>query len=56
MHPAPAAKPQFVDRHRWQPNDLVFWDNRSLMHLAAGTSAALRRKLHRTTVVGDTPF
>ncbi|MEC5409291.1 TauD/TfdA family dioxygenase [Paraburkholderia sp. MPAMCS5] len=43
-------------RHRWQPHDLVFWDNRSLMHLAAGTPDNLRRKLYRTTIEGDTPF
>jgi taurine dioxygenase len=45
-----------VYRHQWQPHDLVFWDNRSLMHLAAGTPDHLRRRLNRTTVVGDTPF
>jgi taurine dioxygenase len=43
-------------RHRWQPHDMVFWDNRSLMHLAAGTPDHLRRKLYRTTIEGDTPF
>jgi taurine dioxygenase len=52
---AHSVKPEFVLRHHWQPHDLVFWDNRSLMHLAAGTPDHLRRKLFRTTVVGDTP-
>ncbi len=52
---AHSVKPEFVYRHRWQPHDLVFWDNRSLMHLAAGTPDHLRRKLFRTTVVGDLP-
>lgn len=52
---AHSVRPEFVYRHRWQPHDLVFWDNRSLMHLAAGTPDHLRRKLHRTTVAGDTP-
>jgi taurine dioxygenase len=46
----------FVYRHRWKPHDLVFWDNRSLLHLAAGTPEHLRRKLYRTTVEGDLPF
>lgn len=45
-----------VYRHRWQPHDLVFWDNRSLIHLAAGCPAHLRRKLYRTTIQGDAPF
>lgn len=51
-----SVRPEFVYRHRWQPRDLVFWDNRSLMHLAAGTPAHLRRKLYRTTIEGDVPF
>jgi taurine dioxygenase len=53
---AHSVKPEFIYRHQWKPHDLVFWDNRSLMHLAAGTPDHLRRKLFRTTVQGDTPF
>lgn len=52
---AHSIRPEFVMRHRWRPHDLVFWDNRSLMHLAAGTPDHLRRRLYRTTVVGDEP-
>ena len=47
---------QHIYRHQWQPHDLVFWDNRSLIHLAAGCPAHLRRKLYRTTIQGDAPF
>ena len=47
---------QNIYRHQWQPNDMVFWDNRSLIHLAAGCPAHLRRKLYRTTIQGDAPF
>ncbi|WP_423914518.1 TauD/TfdA dioxygenase family protein [Caballeronia sp.] len=43
-------------RHVWREHDLVFWDNRSLMHLAAGTPDHLRRKMYRTTIEGDKPF
>ena len=50
------TRPEFVYRHRWQPGDMVFWDNRSLMHLAAGTPDHLRRRLNRTTIEGDAPF
>jgi taurine dioxygenase len=50
------VRPQFVYRHRWQPHDMVFWDNRSVQHLAAGTPEHLRRKLYRTTIEGDRPF
>ncbi|MBT2302626.1 TauD/TfdA family dioxygenase [Variovorax paradoxus] len=53
---AHSVKPEYVYRHRWAPHDLVFWDNRSLMHLAAGTPDELRRKLYRTTIEGDLPF
>lgn len=51
-----SIKPEHVYRHRWQPHDMVFWDNRSVMHLAAGTPDHLRRKLYRTTIEGDAPF
>jgi len=47
---------QNIYRHQWQPHDLVFWDNRSLIHLATGCRAHLRRKLFRTTIQGDAPF
>ena len=47
---------QNLYRHQWQPHDLVFWDNRSLIHLATGCPSHLRRKLYRTTIQGDAPF
>ncbi|MFD4836279.1 TauD/TfdA dioxygenase family protein [Achromobacter sp. NPDC058515] len=53
---AHSIRPEHIYRHRWQPQDLVFWDNRSLIHLAGGTPDHLRRKLYRTTIEGDTPF
>ena len=51
-----STRDAFVYRHRWQPGDMVFWDNRSLMHLAAGTPDHLRRRLNRTTIEGDAPY
>lgn len=42
-----------IYRHRWQPHDIVFWDNRSVLHLAAGTPDHIRRKLYRTTIEGS---
>jgi taurine dioxygenase len=53
---ARSTRDALVYRHRWQPHDLVFWDNRSLMHLAAGTPDHLRRRMHRTTIEGDAPY
>ena len=29
-----ATSSRFLYRHRWQPGDLVIWDNRSLLHRA----------------------
>jgi taurine dioxygenase len=47
---------EFVYRHQWQPGDMVFWDNRSTMHLATPFPQDQRRKLYRTTIEGDVPF
>lgn len=47
---------KYIYRHKWQENDLIFWDNRSLIHLAAGTPDEFPRKLYRTTIEGDKPF
>ncbi|MES2946772.1 MAG: TauD/TfdA family dioxygenase [Pseudomonadota bacterium] len=51
-----ASREGLIYRHVWQPHDLVFWDNRSVTHLAGGTPDHLRRKLYRTTIEGDVPF
>ncbi|MBX8474069.1 TauD/TfdA family dioxygenase [Pseudomonas cichorii] len=53
---AHSVRPEHIYRHQWQPNDMVFWDNRSLIHLAAGCPTHLRRKLYRTTIQGNAPF
>ncbi|WP_066741347.1 TauD/TfdA family dioxygenase [Cupriavidus sp. D384] len=53
---AHSVQPEYVYRHQWRQHDLVFWDNRSLLHLAAGTPDHLRRVMFRTTIEGDTPF
>lgn len=53
---AHSVQPEHLYRHTWRPHDLVFWDNRSLIHLAAGCPDHLRRKLYRTTIEGSAPF
>lgn len=46
------VKPEFVYRHKWQPGDLVIWDNYATQHLAIGDYALPQRRLmHRTTVL-----
>jgi taurine dioxygenase len=52
---AHSVKPEHIYRHRWQSHDLVFWDNRSLLHLAAGCPPQMRRVMYRTTIEGDIP-
>ncbi len=41
---------QFVYRHRWEPDMIVLWDNRSVNHKATGGYEGHRRELHRTTI------
>jgi alpha-ketoglutarate-dependent taurine dioxygenase len=52
-----ATQAQFVYRHRWQPGDLVMWDNRCLLHRALPNFEMERyaRVLNRTVVRGDIP-
>lgn len=44
------ARDEFVYRHRWEPDMLVIWDNRSVLHKATGGYEGHRRELHRTTI------
>lgn len=50
-----ATQPRFVCTHRWQPHDLLIWDNRAVIHRGRPFSARHRRYLVRTTVAGDAP-
>jgi taurine dioxygenase len=44
------TRDEFVYRHRWEPDMLVMWDNRSLLHRATGGYEGYERLLHRTTI------
>jgi alpha-ketoglutarate-dependent taurine dioxygenase len=44
---------QFVYRHKWQPGDLVIWDNRGLLHKVTPYDAARYRRVMHRTVVSD---
>ena len=46
---------EFTYRHRWQPGDVVMWDNRCAVHYAVHDYGDEERVLHRTTVVGGKP-
>lgn len=43
-------------RHKWVPNTIVFWDNRSTQHAAVHDYYPQRRKMDRVTIEGDRPF
>lgn len=40
----------FMYRHVWEPDMLLMWDNRALLHKATGGYDGYRRELHRTTI------
>jgi len=44
------SRDEFVYRHHWQPEMLVMWDNRSVLHCATGGYDGHDRLLHRTTI------
>ncbi len=50
-----ATQRAFVYVHRWQPHDLVIWDNRTTMHRARRYDPTEKRDLRRTTLEGDGP-
>ena len=52
---AHSTSPEFVYVHKWQPHDLLGWDNRSVMHHATLYDPAHVRHMHRTTIQGGRP-
>lgn len=53
---AHATRPEFVYTHEWRRFDLVFWDNRCLLHQAQPyDQERYLRHMQRTTVAGDRP-
>ncbi len=52
-----ATQPQFVYTHEWCSGDVVFWDNRALLHRATDFNEDIHfRRMHRTTLKGDRPY
>ena len=51
---AHATRPEFTYRHQWDMDDLVMWDNRSVMHYAIGDYDETRI-MHRFVVKGGKP-
>ena len=48
-----ATQREFVHSHTWQPNDLVIWDNRSVLHRGRRFDMSERRELRRVATVDD---
>jgi alpha-ketoglutarate-dependent taurine dioxygenase len=48
-----ATQPDFSLRHHWHRGDLVIWDNTGILHRAQPYTAASRRLMHRTTLIGE---
>ncbi|MGH6620593.1 MAG: TauD/TfdA dioxygenase family protein [Alphaproteobacteria bacterium] len=52
-----ATQEKYQYRHRWQPGDLVMWDNRCLLHKANGDyDHSQTRYMYRVMLRGDAPF
>ncbi len=52
---AHATRPEFTWHHRWRVGDLIVWDNRAVLHRRDAFDPTLRRRMHRTQVVGTAP-
>lgn len=51
-----ATQDRFVYRHRWQPHDVLMWDNRWTIHVVTPFNHGVeRRVMHRTTITGSEP-
>lgn len=46
-------QPELMYFHKWQPGDMVLWDNWRMLHCACGVPPEETRIMRRTTIVGD---
>ena len=48
--------PEYQVRWRWQPGDVVMWDNRSTQHYAVMDYPPCNRKMERAGIVGEATY
>ena len=51
-----SIRPSRLYRNRWQPDDIVIWDNRVTMHRADHDGVVGNRVLHRGMTLGEQPI
>ena len=39
--------------HKWEPTDMLIWDNHRVLHSVEGCDPKYERRMHRTTIKGD---
>lgn len=49
-------QPQYVHAHQWSKGDLLFWDNRGLIHRASENESGEESMSYRIGVYDDQPF
>ena len=51
------GRPEYTVRFKWEPGDVAFWDNRSVLHLIPSDYFHLgfERELYRSTLAGEVP-
>ncbi len=49
------SQPELTYRHRWQPGDVVIWDNQATLHYATDDYGGGDRRMRRVTVAGSIP-
>lgn len=53
---AHCTQPRFCYEHKWQPGDVVVWDNRATLHRRDAFESTSRRVLYAAQVEGHKPF
>lgn len=48
--------PEYQFRVKWEPHQIIIWDNRSVQHYAPRDFLPHRRRMERYTLKGDRPF